>query len=112
MDFAVASALTLQSDTSRREPCQSKRVAMMVRLPPSSMCAPRRRKFGTCNAFESIPPRILLKAERRRYVRVPCALIESRIRHRAFARLTRLAFSMTMSATCTGASAARQTSKR
>ena len=90
--------------SSIREPVSTRAEAMIVRLPPSSTlrAAPKNR-FGRCRALESTPPErtlpdggtIVLYARARR-------VIESRRITTSFLCSTRrLAFSITISATCT-----------
>ena len=94
--------------SSIREPVSISAVAMIVSEPPSSMlrAAPKKR-LGCCSAFASTPPdRILpecgttvLWARARRVIE------SSRITTSRLCSTRRLAFSITMSATCTWRSA-------
>src|SRR5919107_189110 len=90
--------------SSMRDPVSMSAVAMIVREPPSSMlrAAPKKR-FGRCKALASIPPERILPeggttalCARARRVRESSRITTSRL-----CSTRRLAFSMTMSATCT-----------
>ena len=90
--------------SSMRLPVSISAVAIMVSDPPSSIlrAAPKKR-LGRCKAFESTPPErifpeggtIVLYARARRVIE------SSRITTSRLCSTSRLAFSITISATCT-----------
>src|SRR5712692_4325262 len=90
--------------SSMREPVSMRAVARIVREPPPSMlrAAPKKR-LGFCKAFASTPPeRILPECGTTTLCARPRRVIESsRITTSLPCSTRRLAFSITMSATCT-----------
>src|SRR5256712_9420415 len=94
--------------SSMREPVSIRAVARIVSEPPPSMlrAAPKKR-FGFCRAFASTPPeRILPECGTTTLCARPRRVIESRrITTSLPCSTSRLAFSITMSATCTCRSA-------
>jgi len=90
--------------SSMRLPVSISAVAMMVIDPPSSMlrAAPKKR-LGRCNAFESTPPESTLPEGGTMvlYARASRVMESSRITTSRLCSTSRLAFSITISATCT-----------
>ncbi len=86
-----------------RLPVSIRAVAMIVRLPPSSMlrAAPKKR-FGLCSAFESTPPERILPecGTTVLWARARRVIESSRITTSFLCSTRRLAFSSTISATC------------
>src|SRR5579863_7609247 len=90
--------------SSMRLPVSTRAVATMVSEPPSSMlrAAPKKR-FGRCSAFESTPPESTLPEGGTMvlYARARRVIESSRITTSFLCSTSRLAFSITISATCT-----------
>ena len=87
-----------------RLPVSTKAVAMMVRLPPSSkfLAAPK-NLFGRCRAFESTPPdnTFPLGGTIALYARARRVMLSSKTTTSRLCSTNLLAFSITISATCT-----------
>ena len=87
-----------------RLPVSIRAVAMIVRLPPSSIfrAAPKKR-FGFSSAFASTPPESTLPLEGTivLYARARRVMLSSKITTSFLCSTRRFAFSITISATCT-----------